>query len=179
MLMSKKLRATHIIQPPRQKDESKVSSPPRGPALCTACRMFFDRRTWKTPTEELWRKIMRWEKGKIKISLCPSCKTIKEHLFGGEIEILRIPSEFMFNLIRLIHRFTEKAEAHSQEQRLIAVEGDRRRLRVTTTENQLAGRLAKKIMESFKNHAALEIVFSREPHEKQYARLTFLPTIPK
>ena len=171
--MSKKLREQYIKQPPRLKDESHAWNPKHGPAFCPRCRSYYDKRSWKHPTHETWSELSKDAKSKIKFVLCPACKTVKEHLFEGEIIIERIPLPFMPNLIRLIHNFAEKAEAHSPEHRLIRISGNEKKMIVMTTENQLAGRLAEKIMESFKNHASLKITFSREPYEKEFARLIF------
>lgn len=172
--MSKKLREQYIKQPPRLKDESHIGNPKHGPAFCTRCRSYYDKRSWKRPTRETWSELSKEGKRKIQFILCPACKAIQEHLFEGEVVIERIPREFMFDLLRLIHNFAEKAEAHSTEHRLVSISGNEKKMTVMTTENQLAGRLAQKIMESFKKHASLKITFSREPYEKEFARLAFV-----
>lgn len=172
--MSKKLREQYIKQPPRQKDESHAGNPKHGPAFCMKCRSYYDKRAWVHPTGETWRELSEKREHKIKFLLCPACKTVKEHLFEGEIVIEHIPREFVFDLLRLIHNFAEKAEARSPEHRLIKIEGNEKKMTVMTTENQLAGRLAQKIAESFKQHTSLKVVFSREPYKKEFARLAFV-----
>lgn len=171
--MSKKLREQYIKQPPRLKDESRVWNPKHGPAFCIRCRSYYDKRSWKHPTRDTWRELSENGKHKVQFVLCPACKTAKEHLFGGEIVIEHIPEEFVFDLLRLIHRFAEQSEARSTEHRLIAIDGNEKQMTVMTTENQLARRLAQKIAESFKKRAFLKAAFSREPYEKEFIRLTF------
>lgn len=171
--MSKKLREQYIKQPPQVKDESHAGNPKHGPAICSRCRSYYDKRSWKHPTDETWSELSKDGKRKIQFVLCPACKEIQEHLFEGEVVVERIPPPFVPDLLRLVHNFAEKAEAHSTEHRLIRVSGDEKKMVIMTTENQLAGRLARKIMESFKNHASLKITFSREPYEKESAHVVF------
>lgn len=171
--MSKQLREQYIKQPPRLKDESRIWNPKHGPAFCVKCRNYYDKRSWKYPTRKTWRELEKDEQRKVKFVVCPACRTIREHLFEGEIEIKDIPQAFMVDLLRLIYRFAETAEAHSPEHRLIAISGNAKKLTVRTTENQLAAKLAKKIAESFKKHASANVAFSREPYEKEFIRLAF------
>lgn len=172
--MSKKLREQYIKQPPQVRDESHAWNPKHGPAFCTRCRSYYDKRSWKHPTRETWSKLSKNNKHKIQFVLCPACKMEKEHLFEGEIVIERIPREFMVDVLRLVHNFVEKAEARSPKHRLLKIEGNEKKLILMTAENQLAGKLAQKITESFKKHTSLKIVFSREPYDKEFARVAFV-----
>lgn len=173
--MSKKLREQYIKQPPPEKDESLVWNPRHGPAFCPRCRSFYDKRLWRYPTRALWKKLAEDGLKQFTFTLCPACRMEQEHLYEGEIVIEHVPESYALELLRLIHRFAERAKARSPEHRLISVTGDGKRMVVRTTENQLAGRIAEKIAETFKKRASVEIAFSREPYEKEFVRVTFAP----
>lgn len=173
--MSKKLREQYIKQPPRQKDESRVWNPRHGPAFCPRCRSFYDKRAWKYPTPALWKKLAEGGPKRLVFVLCPACRMEREHLYAGEIVIAPVPRPLAVELLRLIHRFAERAEARSPEHRLISVASAGGQMIVRTTENQLAGRIAEKIAETFKKRSSVAIAFSREPNEKEFIRVAFAP----
>ena len=173
--MSKKLRAMNIKQPPRLRDEAQSGNPSVGIAYCPKCNSAYEKKSWKHAIVKA-RKLLYGpakKNGNIKSVLCPACRMAEEHLFEGEIIITNVPSEFLSDLRHLILRFAENAKRRSPLHRLLKMERVGTGLRITTTENQLAGRLAKKIVESFKHHVTLNVVFSREPYEKEFVRLAF------
>ena len=80
----------------------------------------------------------------MKFSLCPACEMIKNRQFEGEIIIKNIPVKIKSDLINLAKTFSKRAFERDPMDRLIDIKETKDGLRITTTENQLAVKLAKK-----------------------------------
>lgn len=112
------------------------------------------------------------EDTKVSFAFCPACQTIKDKQFEGEINIADVPEKFREDLTNLIRAFTQRAYEKDPMDRLIEIKKTRSGLRVTTTENQLAVKLAKKIRDSFKK-ASLEISYAKPPLETVHIKIGF------
>lgn len=75
---------------------------------------------------------------------------ISAHQYEGKVVIEDIPSYFSSELINLILSYGRKARWKDPEDRLIEVRKSDHGIELTTTEDQLAVRLAKKVREVFK-----------------------------
>ncbi len=103
---------------------------------------------------------------------CPACTMIKTHRFEGEIFIEGFPEHLSAEMLNMIRNFGETATGQDPQDRIIATEKTPRGYRVTTTENQLADRLAKKIKDAF-NTVDLHFAHAAEPHEVVRIHVTF------
>lgn len=113
--------------------------------------------------------------GILKPERCPACKEIAAKQFEGEVMIVGVPEKKKTELRRLIKNFGSRALLRDPQDRIIAVrESTGGRIIVTTTENQLAVRLAKKVKEVFKT-AHPDILYSKEPSEVVRVRVSFRP----
>lgn len=102
---------------------------------------------------------------KINEEIAQACKMVRDHTFEGELFIEEFPSRHRQEVLRLITNYGNRATAIDPQHRLIKVEETPKGHRVTTTENQLADKLAKKIKDVF-SHAA-------EPAEVDRFRVVF------
>lgn len=106
---------------------------------------------------------------------CPACKMVESHRFEGLITIQNIPGRLSKELLRLVKEYSNRAYEKDCQHRLIEVlKQDPKTWIVTTTENQLANKLARKISESF-DHVDVKVSYSPEPREVVKVLVDFLP----
>ena len=108
----------------------------------------------------------------VKFSLCPACNMVKNKQFEGEIAISGFLPEAEENLIHLIKAFGRRAEQRDNQHRVIAIKKNKSGIIVTTTENQLAVKIAKKIKDTFKK-VEMKISYSPQPSDVAYVKLEF------
>ena len=109
------------------------------------------------------------------ITRCPACSMIEEREFEGELIIRNIPARFQMELYRLIRGYGRRAYELDCQHRIIAIaKEDKHTWRVTTTENQLAGKLAKKIREVF-DRVEIATSYSEAPEDVERIVLNFQP----
>lgn len=142
-----------------------------GVALCVSCGNIHYRKQWLQPRSVNMRELNRRGTPTTR-TLCPACSLGTRGLYEGELLLENVPLLIEEEVGRLIRGFGRRAQAHNPQHRIIAIKRERRHWRVTTTENQLAVRLAKKIQDSFKR-VLLTISHSREPYEVGRVRLVF------
>lgn len=99
---------------------------------------------------------LRVEKG-IRFKLCPAHEMLKNRQYEGEIIIKNIPAEFKENLINLIDNMNERAMKRDVLDRVLDSRLNINDLRVTTSENQLAQKIANKIFQVFRNKVTKKI----------------------
>lgn len=99
---------------------------------------------------------------------------IKNHAFEGELFIENFPKDQEKNLLSLIKAFGKRATEHDPQDRIIETKKEKGAYRVTTTENQLAVRLGKKIRDAFRT-IRLNISHTPEPTEVSRVIVTFIP----
>lgn len=97
----------------------------------------------------------------------------QDHLFDWELVIEECPERHEEELLRLIHNVGKRAKEMDPQHRIINTDKtDQEAYRVTTTENQLADRLAKKIKEVF-NTVEIHLPHSKEPYKVDRILVTF------
>src|SRR3989344_6528206 len=141
-----------------------------GLVFCKNCNAVYYKKSWHHNLRH-YKNLA--ENLAIKFLLCPACKMIKNKQFEGEIVILNIPDKFLKELVHLIEAFGRRAYARDSQHRLIEIKKDKRNLIVTSTENQLAKQLAKKIKDAFKK-VEEKISYSPAPSDVVYIKLMFL-----
>ncbi len=140
-----------------------------GLVICEKCDVVYYKKSWHRNLRN--HKDLK-ENLAVKFSLCPACEMIKNRQFEGEIIIKNIPIKIKSDLINLAKAFSKRAFERDPMDRLIEIKETKDGLKMTTTENQLAVKLAKKIKETFKK-AELKIAYSPEPSDVVYIKLTF------
>lgn len=167
------LLKSHRIIIPKRHSESKHNQyggrARKGGVVCKECQHIYYKKSWMHPSSlKVWKHGMPWRR-----SICPACSMKMENLYEGEIIIFRVPSELQKSLLNLIHAFGTRAALRDSQHRLLEVNNKYDTFRVTTTENQLAVKLAKKIAEVFRGLILIRISHSKEPYEVDRVRLSF------
>lgn len=98
----------------------------------------------------------------IKFKLCPVHEMLKNKQYEGEVIIKNLPVEFRRELLNLIENFGERTMRRNVLSRILTIHEAHRTIRLTTSENQLAQKLAQKISEVFKKKVDFKILRARE-----------------
>lgn len=106
-----------------------------------------------------WRSKLSEDKN-LKFVVCPACRMIAARFFEGEVIIENTPNSFKKNIINTIKNVGKIAFERDTQDRIISIReisGDKFvKIRVLTTENQLAIRIAKKIKSAFKSKMKIQ-----------------------
>ena len=140
-----------------------------GLLFCKDCNAVYYKKSWHRSLRAY--KNLR-EDLAVAFSLCTACKMIKNKQFEGEIIIKNVPEKNSNDLTHLIEAFCHRAYERDPMDRLINLEKTKDGFIATTTENQLAVKLAKKIKEVFKK-VDYKISYSSSPSDVAYVVLTF------
>lgn len=133
----------------------------RGLIFCPDCQAAYYKKSWHHSTLDL--KSVK-EDSAVSFRRCPACTMIKNHQFEGRITILGAPQNLTAELLNLIKGFGERARSADPMDRVIEARKMKNGIVVTTTENQLANKLAKKIKSTF-NKVKSKTTFSKDPSD--------------
>lgn len=137
----------------------------KGIAFCPECKSIYYQKSWHHP-------LPFQERVRGKSILCPACQMIENKQFEGQLTISDFPPTLEGDLTKLIKNFCQRAYERDPLDRLIEIKNISDNLIVTTTENQLAVKLAKKIKEVFKK-VKIKISHSPEPSDAIYIKVNF------
>jgi NMD protein affecting ribosome stability and mRNA decay len=144
----------------------------KGIIKCPRCGNVHFKKRWYS-SEQYLRIRLKLKKLEIaEEKFCQACKMIKQNVFEGELFIEEFPGSRKKELLRLIKNFGERAIAIDPQDRIIKIEGTQKGFRITTTENQLVDKLAKKIKDVFKS-VDIHFSHSAEPAEVDRVHVTF------
>ncbi len=150
-------------------EEREIPKGKLGLIFCKECEAVYYKKSWHHNLRN-YKKLK--ENLPVNFSLCPACQMIKNKQFEGEIIVKNVPEKIKKDLINLIKAFSQKAYERDPMDRLIAIKETKEGTRITTTENQLAVKLAKKIKDVFKK-VNMKISYSPQPSDVVYIKLTF------
>jgi hypothetical protein len=165
--MSKTFKKPYNVKLPRQRnDEEEFGGGKKGLILCKVCTNAYFKKSWRHDLQGIkdFRKDLP-----IHFTVCPACKMIADGQYEGRIVIKNIPEKFFDELDGLIRNFCHRSFERDPLDRLIGI----RKLgngklgntwEATTTENQLANKLAKKIKEVF-DKVKITTRFSKAPSD--------------
>ena len=94
--------------------------------------------------------------------LCPAHEMLKNHQYEGEIVLLHVPEKFKKEIMRLVEAMDDYGRMRDVLDRVLTTEVKKDEIRFTTSENQLAKKIGKKIVNSFKNHATIDVRQGKE-----------------
>ena len=97
---------------------------------------------------------------------------IKERLFEGKILLKNVPKKEEREILNFVSAYGQRAWDRDPMHRVIAAKKTSEGIVVTTTENQLANKMARKLAQVF-NKVTKEISFSPGPSDIVYITITF------
>lgn len=140
---------------------------------CRICKAVYFNKSWhhgdRIGIDRIRKSTFVWT------TRCPACKMVEQRQFAGQITLKNIPARTSRQLLRLISEYSRRAYEKDCQHRLIAVEkSDPSTWIVTTTENQLANRMAQKISQSF-DHVIVKTAYPPERRSIAKVLVEFLP----
>ncbi|OGD32283.1 hypothetical protein A3C91_00815 [Candidatus Azambacteria bacterium RIFCSPHIGHO2_02_FULL_52_12] len=169
--MNGKRKSQHTRQVRREDWRDKYRKTPKGLVICPRCRNVLFKKAWHHPQGQ---KVLKKEfAGKdVHFLMCPACTMTTQHMYEGEIRLHDVPARHEAELMHLIAGYGARAERQDSQHRVIGIEKQKGGYSVTTTEDQLAVRLAKKIKDVFKK-TELAISYSKEPFKVSRMEMYF------
>lgn len=164
--MTKIFKKPSSVKLPKSKQEERNDEhgkARKGIVICKRCRNISFKKEWHRHDRMIVREANRAGK-EIHFALCPACTMLEQHLYEGELLIENMPPRYESELIHAVNAFGERAELKDPQDRIVDMKKEKKRYRITTTENQLAVKLAKQIGSAFRN-LDIHISYSKEPHE--------------
>lgn len=125
--------------------------------VCKTCGARFMKKHWVHSADT---KKTSGKDAKIAFTECPACRMKHDHTFEGEILMRSFEKTQKKEILRLIKNIGERAYLRDPMDRILETEDLGERMRITTSENQLALRMGKKIKSVFKGD--LVIHWSKE-----------------
>ena len=160
--MPKIFRKPYDVKLPKSEHEvEEFGGGKRGIILCPDCNNSYFKKSWHHNFKGLKTENVDLP---VNFKLCPACQMIKNKQYEGRIVLKNIPEKYSDELEHLIVSFCGKATDRDPMDRLIEIKKSGAEWTVTTTENQLANKLAKKIKDVF-NKLNLNTKFSKEPSD--------------
>ena len=141
--------------------------------ICRVCKAVYWNKAWHhgntVKVRDLRDGYFAWA------SRCPACKMSETDEYRGLITIHNIPHRSSKELLRLIKDYSQRAYEKNCQHRVLKVNKvSPTSWDVTTSETQLANKLARKISEAF-DHVVVKTPFSTEPKQRLRVLVDFLP----
>lgn len=165
--MAKIFRKPSSVKLPQRNGESthdQYGSKQKGIIECPRCYNVRHKERWYSSFRNLKPTLKLLPPHIAKRELCPACRMVSEHVFEGEVVVGEVPPGYRLEFLRLVRNFGERARAKDPQDRIIAIKKNPKGYHITTTENQLAIRIAKKIRDSFAA-VRMKVSYSEEPYE--------------
>ncbi|MDO8467029.1 MAG: hypothetical protein Q7S83_02700 [bacterium] len=140
-----------------------------GVVLCKTCGAAYHKKSWRHGIEKFNKaETESISSGKkdvpVKFALCPACQMIKNRQYEGRITIKNLPQDSEQSLKELVGGFGKRAYEQDPMHRLIEMKKDGSNWVITTTENEMANKMAHKIKTSF-SHVKSRTHFAGDPSD--------------
>lgn len=161
-------------QEDREAENEEYWREQKGVLLCPECGNVHFKKRWYASRSDLLSRNKTKSKFFViaKNQTCPACEMVKNHEYEGELIAEGVPNHLQVELLNLIQKFGGEAMRRDPQDRIITAKKSGNTFRVTTTENQLADRLGKKIHKAFRP-STIHFTHSREPFEVDRIRVVY------
>jgi NMD protein affecting ribosome stability and mRNA decay len=144
--------------PKSKKEEQEYGRGKKDILICEKCGAFYWYKSWHHSLDD-YPELS--ENKDVKFTLCPACKMIENGQYEGELILENVLEEKKEEIENLINNFGELAYQKDPMDRIISIEDIAKgMIRVLTTENQIAKRLAKKLKRTYK--AKVKFIYSKK-----------------
>ena len=150
-------------RPKSRKEEAEFGPGKTDILVCKKCGAVYWYKSWRA---QLGGYPELKQSKRIKFTLCPACRMILDKKYEGEITLENVPKDFKEDIKVLAENYGERAFVKDPMDRIIKITQEKEKIRILTTENQLAVRMAKKIKQSFGGE--IKISYS---HKEDVARI--------
>jgi NMD protein affecting ribosome stability and mRNA decay len=170
--MTKIFKTPHCVKLPKSQHEVEEFAAKKGLLICEKCNIFYYKKSWHHNADKFIAE--REDKDlPLNFILCPTCQMVKNKQYEGRIVIKNIPEKLKEELVNLIKAYCRRAYLKDPLDKLIDVKKEGKDIIVTTTENELANKLGKKIKDTF-NKVIVKTSFIKEPGDTALVKIEFL-----
>ena len=163
-------RPYKVNLPKAQHEVEEFGAGKKGLVMCQNCDSAYFKKSWHHDLENI--EVSEKKDVPIKFVLCPACQMIKNKQYEGRIVMKNVPEKSGVKLEELITGFCRRAFERDPMDRLIEIKKSAGKWIVTTTENQLANKLAQKIKSSFSG-VKTKTKFNKEPSDVAEVTIDF------
>lgn len=140
--------------PKSKKEEGEFGKGKKDIIICPKCDSVYFYKSWHHHLKD-YQKLS--ENKNLKFVVCPACRMIADKKYEGEIIIENIPKNLKKDIINTIKNVGKIGFERDSQDRIISISTlNSSKIRVTTTENQLAVRIGKKIKSAFKSKVKIQ-----------------------
>lgn len=140
--------------------------------FCPHGEAVYYKKSWHH-AEKFFKNPPNLSKKGVHFKLCPAHEMIKNKQYEGEILIENIPEKFKKEFLRLVENMGERAMRKDVLDRVLEVRSKNQEIRITTSENQLAQRIGRKIGEVFRKKMSVK-AFRQEGGDVIRVRVDFV-----
>ena len=156
-------------KPPRKNEVQEFSRGKRGIIICDVCSAAYFKKRWYHGLEKVKAQN---QKLAVSFGACPACKMVNNRQFEGKITLNNVSKKYEKEVLNLVTAYGFRAWDRDPMDRIIAVKKMKNGIVITTTENQLANKLARKLKQVF-NKVVRDISFSPAPSDVVYITIMF------
>ncbi len=120
----------------------------KGIVVCKTCGAAYFKKRWVHGLEEL--KVPENKDEPVAFAACPACQMIANHQYEGRITVKNLPENHTQQLEEIVRGFSKRAFERDPMHRLIELKRDGANWVVTTTENEMANKMAHHLKESLR-----------------------------
>ncbi|MBU6447409.1 hypothetical protein KGQ24_01020 [Patescibacteria group bacterium] len=140
---------------------------------CKICSAVYYNKSWHHG--ENFDKFASKKLKNLWMTRCPACKLAESQKYEGAITLENVPKKFRDELYHMIKAYAKREYDRDCQHRVIAInKEDNKTWTITTTENQLANKLAQKIKDVF-NKVDVKVSYSEQPNDVERIKINFLP----
>lgn len=151
-------------------DEAEFGPGKKGLILCGDCGLAYFKKSWHHKVDDF--KSAEKSDVSVKFSLCPACKLIQDKQYEGRVILQDFPMVKFNDLCLMVKDFGNTAYHRDPLDRVIAIKKVGEDVEITTTENQMAVMLGKKIEQVFRA-SGHKISYAADPGDVAIIRVTF------
>lgn len=155
--------------PKARNEEEEFGGGKKGLVICKKCSNAYFKKSWRHDLEgvkEINKDLP------IHFVLCPACQMIENRQYEGRITMKNVPEKIADELDKMIRHSADQAYGVDPLDRLIDIKKSGNVWVVTTTENELANKLGKKIKQTFRAKK-VETRFAPEPSDVAEVTIEF------
>ena len=133
---------------PRSRKATQVFEAHKGIVVCKTCGAAYFKKRWTHGLEEL--RVKEGKDEAVSFAVCPACQMIANRQYEGRITVKNLPAQHEKDLEDVVRGFSRRAFERDVMHRLIGIKKTGANWVITTTENEMAGKMAHHIKESLR-----------------------------
>lgn len=159
------------LEKPTSKTElHEFSHGSKGLLICKVCKAVYFKKRWLHGLEKIKSENQNLS---VVFKTCPACALIETKQFEGKISIENASEKNQKEIIDFVKAYGKRAWERDPMDRVISIVKNKKEIIITTTENQLALKLSRKLKQML-SKSTKDISFSPGPSDVVYVKIKFL-----